>query len=227
MFYDLHIHSALSPCGDDSMSVNNIINMAMIKELEIIAITDHNSLKQLHYLKELSQDKIEFVYGVELQTKEEIHVLGYFLEGTCLVSFQSWIDEHLSVIENMPDFFGHQYIYNKEDQLEAIENRLLISSLDTSLEETIDAIHLYQGIVVLAHVLDKRYSIFENLGFIPDGLKIEGIEVKSDEQEEIVKKRAPYLKNVYFFRNSDAHQLIDIHEAIHSIDKDLFYSMWR
>ena len=39
MYYDLHIHSALSPCGDDTMTINNIFNMSYIKGLELIAIT--------------------------------------------------------------------------------------------------------------------------------------------------------------------------------------------
>lgn len=61
MFYDLHIHSALSPCSDDDMTLNNIVNMAYIKGLDIIAITDHNSVKQLYHLKEVAKDKVEFV----------------------------------------------------------------------------------------------------------------------------------------------------------------------
>ena len=46
MYYDLHIHSALSPCSDDSMTIHNIINMSLLKGLDLIAITDHNSLLQ-------------------------------------------------------------------------------------------------------------------------------------------------------------------------------------
>ena len=78
MFYDLHIHSALSPCSDDDMTLNNIVNMAYIKGLDLIAISDHNSVKQLYYLEEVAKDKIDYIYGVEIQTREEIHVLGYF-----------------------------------------------------------------------------------------------------------------------------------------------------
>ena len=58
MYYDLHIHSALSPCGDDTMTINNIFNMSYIKGLELIAITDHNSLKQQNYLEEIINHEI-------------------------------------------------------------------------------------------------------------------------------------------------------------------------
>ena len=89
MYYDLHIHSALSPCGDDTMTINNIFNMAYIKGLELIAITDHNSLKQQFYLEEIInhdilKGKIDYIHGVELQSKEEIHILAYFRKNTDL-----------------------------------------------------------------------------------------------------------------------------------------------
>lgn len=227
MFYDLHIHSALSPCGEDSMTVNNIVNMAMIKELDLIAITDHNSLRQLDHLKEIAHHKIRFIYGVELQTKEEIHVLAYFKDDKYLKEVQAWIDKHLIYIENVPEFFGNQLILDKNDEIKEIEKRLLLSSLDLSIDEVCRTIHRFHGIVVLAHVLDKRYSIFENLGFIPENLEYDGIEVKSAKQEEMVRLKTPYLKDVIFFHSSDAHQLIDISEPLYSISEEEFNNLWR
>ena len=52
MFYDLHMHSCLSPCADDTMTPNNICNMAFIKGLDLIAVTDHNSTKNLPAIAE-------------------------------------------------------------------------------------------------------------------------------------------------------------------------------
>lgn len=57
IFYDLHIHSALSPCSDDDMTLNNIINMACIKELNLISVSDHNTLKQLKHFEKLAEGK--------------------------------------------------------------------------------------------------------------------------------------------------------------------------
>ena len=45
LYYDLHLHSCLSPCGDDDMTPANIAGMASIKGLDVIALTDHNSCK--------------------------------------------------------------------------------------------------------------------------------------------------------------------------------------
>ncbi|MBQ7294379.1 MAG: PHP domain-containing protein, partial [Clostridia bacterium] len=42
---DLHIHSCLSPCGDDDMTPGNIVGMSLLNGLQIVALTDHNSVK--------------------------------------------------------------------------------------------------------------------------------------------------------------------------------------
>ena len=65
--YDLHIHSVLSACADDLMTPNNIFNMANLKGLDIISVTDHNSLKQLQICQEISESyDMLFIPGVEI-----------------------------------------------------------------------------------------------------------------------------------------------------------------
>ena len=166
MYYDLHIHSALSPCGDDTMTINNIFNMSYIKGLELIAITDHNSLKQQNYLEEIInheilKGKIDYIHGVELQSKEEIHILAYFLKDTDLKSIQAWIDSYLIKVPNNPDYYGNQYIFNVNDEIIDHEDNLLISSLDLDIYQIIETIHSFNGIAVLAHVLAKKFGIYD------------------------------------------------------------------
>ncbi len=163
MYYDLHIHSALSPCGDDTMTINNIFNMAYIKGLELIAITDHNSLKQQFYLEEIInhdilKGKIDYIHGVELQSKEEIHILAYFRKNTDLDIIQKWIDKHLIKVDNQPDYYGNQHIFNANDEIIETENNLLISSLDLDVYEIVDNIHRFNGVAILAHVMAKIWD---------------------------------------------------------------------
>ena len=166
MYYDLHIHSALSPCGDDTMTINNIFNMSYIKGLELIAITDHNSLKQQNYLEEIInheilKGKIDYIHGVELQSKEEIHILAYFLKDSDLKPIQAWIDSYLIKVPNNPDYYGNQYIFNVNDEIIDHEDNLLISSLDLDIYQIIETSHSFNGIAVLAHVLAKKFGIYE------------------------------------------------------------------
>ncbi|MEG0592927.1 MAG: PHP domain-containing protein [Coprobacillus sp.] len=227
MYYDLHIHSALSPCSNDDMTLNNIVNMAYIKELDIIAICDHNSVKQLKFLDCVSEGKIDYVYGVEIQSREEVHILGYFLKDVNLDSVQEFLDKHLIEEPNDTYYFGHQYILNQDDQIISEEDRLLIKSLDLSLNDVINEIHQLGGIAVLAHAMSERFSVMNIYFKIDLNWDFDGIEVVKEEEKEILINRYPFLKETTWFMNSDAHQLDLISEPIHQIDKEEFYGLWR
>ena len=217
MYYDLHIHSALSPCSDDTMTIHNIFNMAYIKGLDLIAITDHNSLKQQYYLEKVIQSpilegKINFIYGVELQSIENIHMLAYFQRGTDLKPIQQWIEQHLIKQENDRQYYGHQYIFDVNDEIEDEEQYLLLNSLRLNIYEIVEAIHRFQGIIILAHVLAQKYGIYEVYHGIPEDLDYDGIEVTCLKEYRDLKKMCPNVKDEYVFINSDAHQLEDIQE---------------
>lgn len=232
MYYDLHIHSALSPCSDNTMTINNIFNMAYIKGLQLIAITDHNSLKQQFYLDkiinhEILKDKIDFIHGVELQSIEEIHLLAYFKKDCNLLSIQKWIDEHLIKTKNDCKYYGDQLIFNEIDEVIATEENLLISSLDLNIYQIVENIHKFNGIVILAHVMAKKYGIFEVYHGIPENLDYDGIEIEGLKQLNELKQKCPHLKDEFVFFNSDAHNLESISEPINQIDEDIFTKLWR
>lgn len=227
MFYDLHIHSALSPCSDDDMTLNNIVNMAYLKELDIIAITDHNSVKQLYHLPIVAEGKIKYVYGVEIQSREEVHILAYFLEHQCLDEIQSFLDTYLIEEPNDEYYFGHQYILDENDQIIDEERRLLIKSLDLSVEEIINWIHHHQGIAVFAHAMSERFSIMHVFMGIDEYLDIDGIEVTESQHQEELIERYPFLKNKAWFISSDAHRLEMISEPQYQISEEEFYGLWR
>lgn len=229
MYYDLHMHSCLSPCAEDEMTPNNICNMALIKGLELIALTDHNSTRQLPAFAEVAKSlSLHVLYGCEVESSEEVHILALFRGLEDALGFQPWLDEHLPVIENDVDYFGKEEICNANDEVIDHENRLLIVSLDASIETCIDAIHAHGGKVVLAHVLDRVNSITQQLGFIPPDMKYDGIEIKSDEQKQRVLEKHPWIKeeDTYWFIDSDAHRLIDMSEAEHNMDEAVFEALW-
>ncbi len=213
MFYDLHIHSCLSPCASDDMTPNNIVNMAILNGLQLISVTDHNSLRQQKSIASVAaKNGIGYIYGVEIQTMEEVHCLAYFQDIQEVEKFQLWIDSKLMVIPNDENYFGHQWIMDEQDEIIAKEERLLLSSLDATLEQCVQAIHEHKGKAVLAHVLDRANSVCTQLGFIPMDLKYDGLEIKKIEDKEAVLNRHPWIKDPIWLCNSDAHQLIDLHE---------------
>ena len=229
MYYDLHIHSALSPCAENEMTPNNICNMALIKGLELIAVTDHNSVRQLPAFSECAcKAGIKCLYGTEIQTSEEVHVLALFKNLDNALRLQPWIDERMPGIPNNIDFFGDQWVCDSEDEFVEQEERLLLVSLNATLEETIDEIHALGGKVILAHVLDRENSVMNQLGFIPEGLAYDGLEIKSLEEIPRVLARNPWIKEeeTVWLTDSDAHRLIDIAEAEHYMTSATFNGLW-
>ncbi len=229
MFYDLHIHSCLSPCAEDEMTPNNICNMAFIKGLDLIAVTDHNSTRQLRSVSRVASELgLHLLYGAELESSEEVHVLALFGSLEQAESLQPWIDEHLPVIPNRPDYFGNQLLMNEEDEVVGKEDRLLIVSLSASLEECVQAIHDRGGRAVLAHVLDRANSVTQQLGFIPMDLPYDGLEIKSLEQMARVTKTHPWITadSTVWFVDSDAHRLTEISEPEQTITHEAVRKLW-
>lgn len=228
MFYDMHIHSALSPCAMDDMSCNNIVNMALLKGLELISVTDHNSMSQQRMMAETAlKAGLRYICGAEVQTREEVHVLCYFTEIEKAEAFGTWIISVRQHFPNNPHFFGNQYLFNADDEVIGHEEDCLIFSLEASLEEVIDAIHRFSGKAVLAHIIERKNGVMSQLGFIPKDLPFDGLEVTRPEQIDKVLKLHPWIKDPIFFMNSDAHTLIDISEAEHNIEETTWNKFWR
>lgn len=223
--YDLHIHSCLSPCSDDDMTIRNIVHMAMLKGLDLIAICDHNTTKQLKNAKKYALGKIYFIYGIEIQTKEKIHVLAYFTKDHLIDAFQAYLDQHLIYEPNRIDYYGHQLILDENDQIVGEEKALLISSLDLSIKEVIHDIKRLGGIAVLAHVERKYGYLYVNHQLDFD-LPFDGVELDPSRVEVILEKY-PELLSKYIFHNSDAHELGMIHEPLYEISMQSLKQLFK
>lgn len=226
--YDLHIHSGLSPCAQDDMSPQNIVRMAKLKGLDLIAICDHNSLKQQTMLSHVAfEHGLDLWYGVELESKEEVHSLAYFRNLEDVYQMQTWIESVQVHQLNDADYFGHQYLYTDKDEIMDEEKFSLMMSLGASLNECMEATHRCHGLWVLAHIYDRKNSITQQLGFIPQDLAFDGIEVNKKEDEIRFRSEYPQYSEVYVFLNSDAHTLGDIHERLFTLSSQEIESFWR
>ena len=178
IFCDLHIHSCLSPCGDMLMTPNNIVGMAFIKQLDAIAVCDHNTAENLPAVKEAADMMgVVLLPGMELTTKEEAHMLAYFPDVDSALRFSRLVHEHLPPIQNRPEFFGRQVIMNGQDEEVGKEDKLLISALDWPFEECEKQIHLHGGLCVPAHINRGSNGVLNALGFLPGGAKYDALEV--------------------------------------------------
>ena len=209
MFVDLHIHSCLSPCADDDMTPANICGMAHIKGLDAIAVTDHNTARNLPYVKEAADYyHLILLPGMEVTTREEVHLLGYFPTVDDALEAGEVFSSHLPKMPNRPKFFGNQYIMNTDDEIMGEEMRMLIGATDLDLTECTEIIRKRGGVAVPAHINRGSNGLLVNLGLMPEEPVFPVVEVARhmDIHPSIVKNRTVLY-------SSDAHQLGNIMEA--------------
>ncbi|AKL95079.1 PHP domain-containing protein [Clostridium aceticum] len=211
---DLHIHSGLSPCADNDMTPNNIIRMAQLKGIEAVAITDHNCTKNLaSFIKVGEDNNIICIPGVEITTKEEVHLTVLFQSLIEAEEFQTILDDTLPRVKNDTRLFGNQYIYDEKDNIVEEYSTLLINALSLPLKEAVSEIRKLKGIPIPAHIDRNSFSILSNLGFIDSELGFKVVEVTQNCNFSELKKLHPYLKNYKKIISSDAHDLGEILEG--------------
>jgi len=207
---DLHIHSTLSPCGSLEMSPINIIAKAKEVGLHVISITDHNMVENCLYANEIGKKLgITVLFGMELQTLEEIHLLAFFDTYNLALAFQEKIYSLLPDIQNDADYFGDQVVVNEENEIIRFENRLLLNSAQISITDATAWIKNHGGVAIPSHIDSPTFSIISQLGYIPDDLPFDALEVRNKEKATellplIMKKDIPFVSF------SDAHFLVDI-----------------
>lgn len=217
--YDLHIHSCLSPCGDADMTPANIVAMAALKNLDIIAVTDHNSCKNCPATAFFGkQQGVIVIPGMELCTEEEVHVLCLFADLEEAMAFDEYVSKRLIKIQNNEAIFGKQEIYDELDQLIGTEPYLLINATNISFDELDTLMKEFQGVVIPAHIDKGSNSLLSNLGFIPPDATFRCAEFKALELMNKLVTKNPYLAACNLIINSDAHRLGAINEPIHYLE---------
>lgn len=211
--FDLHIHSALSPCADKEMTPNNIVNMAVLKGLDIIALTDHNSGANLEAASRCAKEGgLLFIPGMEVETAEEVHLICLFPDTAKALELHRLIKEALPAVRNRADIFGRQLIMDENDVVTGEEDQMLITATNLSIDDVFLLAGRLGGAVIPAHVDRPSYSILSNLGIIPENLNAKVLEISRSCDKCAYKASRPDLEGFTLIRSSDAHCLGDILE---------------
>lgn len=207
--YDFHIHSLLSPCGDCEMTPNNIVNMAKILGLDIIAISDHNTIGNAKAVMEAGERiGLKVLPGMEVTTEEEVHILTLYPDIDSAEYAAKEVYKNLPHIKNKPEIFGEQLYMDKDDNVIGIEEKLLISAATMSINKLFEVVCETGGVFIPAHVDKHSYSVLTNLGFIPDDLDIRFVEIsKRVTDASVYLDQRPDLKKYRVLQSSDAHFL--------------------
>ena len=206
-YYDLHIHSCLSPCGDDDSTPNNIAGMASLCELDIVALTDHNTCKNCPaFFAAAAKYGIIPIAGMELTTSEDIHVVCLFEELSDAMRFGKHVETNRMLIKNRPEFFGEQYVMDDNDTVIGTEEYLLSSATYFSIDDVHEIVSAFNGISYPAHIDRDSNGLIAILGFIPPNSDFSYYELNDGNKiEEYCKKYS--LSDERIIISSDAHNL--------------------
>ncbi len=210
--YDLHIHSALSPCADNDMTPINIVAAASAVGLEMLSITDHNAIENVAAAMLIGEALgVTVVPGIEVQTSEEIHFVCYFETLNDLRDFYSQLS--FVVIKNRPEIFGEQLIINEDDEIVGTVERLLITSCHLSESDIFELVRAYNGIAIPAHIDRDSNGIIAILGVLPKGYPVVELSEKSG-----TKDRRTFEETHKVIIGSDSHTLASVGQTKNLIE---------
>lgn len=201
------------------MTPANIVMMAVLKGLDVIAITDHNSCRNCKVAMEIGKEQgLMVLPGMELTTAEEVHIVCLFPTIEDAMEFDSFVYDHLLKIKNKEAIFGNQLIVDREEQVIQKEEYLLINATSIGFSDAFNIISKYNGIMIPAHIDKNSNSVISNLGFLPPDSRFLSVEMAEPIRYEGLFKGNPYLSRCLVITNSDAHTLGAISEPVHQIE---------
>lgn len=219
LFYDFHLHSCLSPCGDNEMTPYNLVNMAKLGGLDIIALTDHNTCLNCPAALEAGKKVgITVVPGMELCTSEEVHIICLLPDLERALDFSAYVAERMPPIKNRPDIFGDQFIVDKEDQIVGNHEPLLMAASGISVSDVVKTLVAFGGVCYPAHIDRSSYSVLSNLSSITPEMGFGAAELTVAADLADLFKQHPILEKIFIVKGSDAHRLVAIGDAQHTID---------
>ncbi len=208
---DLHIHSCLSACADIDITPLRIVRRAKAVGLDIIAIADHNSAENLVTASKVAQQEgLLLIPAMEITSKEEVHILALFETLECAMEMQGIVYRSLPSIAIDEKDAVYQLVVNEMDEILEFNDKALFSATSLSVAEITERVHLCGGLAVASHVDREYFSLISQLGFIPDDVQIDALEISYVTSLQRAKGLLQDYRHMPWIRNSDAHTLNDI-----------------
>lgn len=195
------------------MKPRAIVARAKEQGLDVIGICDHNSTRNVAAVRRAGERAgVAVLGGIEITSQEEVHVLGLFDDEQSLRDVQRLMDEHRRA-PNAPELFGEQWLCDEHDAVVGREPRLLLGATGLSVEQVVESIHRLGGVAIASHVDRDRFGLLSQLGFVPERLEIDALEVSARHSTAEARERFPQIEGYPLVRFSDAHRLAEIGNA--------------
>ncbi len=211
IYVDLHVHTVLSACAEVEMIPPLIVAQAKKLGLGCIAITDHNSAENVQAVFDAGK-AVDLVVlpGMEVQTREEVHLVCLFDTVDQDIAWQEKVYAHLPPLPNRPETFGAQFVVDADGEFVRENERLLLTSVDWSVDQVVAEVRALNGLCFPAHVDRPSFSLLANLGFVPPELGFEAVELSHWLSPEQACERFPQLSGYTLLVDGDAHRLAEM-----------------
>lgn len=220
LFYDLHLHSCLSPCGSQENTPADLAAMCALAGLNVVALTDHNTAGNCAaFLSAAARHGLLALPGMELTTAEEVHVVCLFPTLDAALAFDRLVSTHLPAVNNNPAIFGPQILMDDGDGVLGEEPRMLAAATDLPVGQVYPLVRSFGGVAYPAHIDRPSFSLLSNLGLWDPSLGFPLAELSLLCPPDFAASR-PDLRGVRTITSSDAHYLHQIPDAQRTLEVD-------
>ena len=207
---DFHMHSKYS---DGGLTPIEVVRLAKKRDVDIIAITDHNNTDGIdEAIEEGKINNIRVIPGVELSTRYNncrVHLLGYFKDD----SYKNDLLKEVLLKVRKGNIKGIRKIFDSKINFCGFKNKLCVQT-------GVDILRFFGAIVVLAHPVLLCKNDFDNIIKI----NFDGIEAKyfkNSEEDTIKFIDLASEKNIIYTAGSDFHDYIEYYR-IHGMIGDVY-----
>jgi 3',5'-nucleoside bisphosphate phosphatase len=205
---DLHVHTVLSPCAEVEMIPPLIVQQAIEQKIDLIAITDHNASANVEAVQKAARGTgLTVLPGMEVQSREDVHLLTIFETLDALNIWQNEVDAALPEKQNNSDLFGEQFVVDETGEFIRNEPRLLLTSTHLSIDEIFERVSALGGVVIPAHVERTVYGLLPTLGLISETWNVTALEISRRTNPEQAVETFPALRNYPLIQSGDVHRL--------------------
>lgn len=185
-----------------------IVEAALEMNIDLIAITDHNSTANIEVVQKAARNTpLTVLPGIELQTREDVHSICLFDTIEQAYQFQKTVTKSLPQKKNQPDFFGEQFVVDETGEFIRREEQLLITATSLSINEAFDIVTSLGGLFIPAHINRKTFGLIETLGFVPFDIPFEALEISRHITPEIARKTILGVGSIPLIQSGDVHRL--------------------
>lgn len=199
------------------MTPANIAGMCALAGLQVVALTDHNSSRNCAAFQQAAQlYGLLAVPGMELCTREEVHVVCLFPGLEQAMAFSDYVGSKLPEMKNDPNIFGSQILMDSGDAVLGEETLLLAGAADIGLYEIPKLMEEFGGLSFPAHIDRPSNSLLSQMGLWMPDLDFPLAEVSRYCPSDLFERRD--LQGLRHISACDAHDLTQIPNAHQYMD---------